>query len=89
MNGFDHLGHGIYLLMTLRTWHIILLLDTVQDFLNKLGMKSCIHTVEISIFSMNHAIVRPTKIMNKADKNWAHFSKIKCLKNQNFQKHFL
>ena len=26
--------------------------------------------VDISIFSLNHDIVRPTKIMNRADKNW-------------------
>ena len=31
------------------------------------------HLVEISIFSLNHVIVRPTKIMNRAGKNWAHF----------------
>ena len=30
---------------------------------------------------MNHAIVRPTKIMNKADKNWAHFLKNIIFKN--------
>ena len=24
-------------------------------------------------FSLNNIIVRPTKIMNRADKNWAHF----------------
>ena len=24
-------------------------------------------------FSLNNVIVRPTKIMNRADKNWAHF----------------
>ena len=37
-------------------------LDTIQGFLFKLGMK--VHLVEISIFSLNHVIVRPTKIMN-------------------------
>ena len=26
--------------------------------------------------------------MNRGDKNWAHFQKIKYFKNQNFQKHF-
>ena len=46
------------------------LLDTVQDFLNKLGMKPCIHLVEISMFSLNYVIVRPTKITNRADKNY-------------------
>ena len=39
-------------------------LDTVQDFLNKLGMKPCINLVEISNFSLNHVTVRLTVIMN-------------------------
>ena len=38
-------------------------LDTIQDFLFKLGMKACMHLVEISIFSLNHCIIRPTKII--------------------------
>ena len=38
-------------------------LDTIQDFLFKLGMKARMHLVEISIFSLNHVIVRPTKII--------------------------
>ena len=38
-------------------------LDTIQDFLCKLGMKPHMHLVEISIFSLNHVIVRPTKII--------------------------
>ena len=48
-------------------------LDTVTDFLIELGMKPHMHLVEISIFSLNNVTVRPTKIMNRADKNWAHF----------------
>ena len=48
-------------------------LDTVQDFLFKLGIKPRMHLWEISIFSLNNVIVRPTKIMNRADNNWAHF----------------
>ena len=48
-------------------------LDTVQDFLIKLSIKPRMHLWEISIFSLNNGIVRPTKIMNRADKNWAHF----------------
>ena len=48
-------------------------LDTVQDFLIKLGIKPRMHLWEISILSLNNVIVRPTKIMNRADKNWAHF----------------
>ena len=39
-------------------------LDTVTDFFIKLGRKPCMHLVEISIFSLNHVIARPTKIMN-------------------------
>ena len=38
-------------------------LDTIQDFLCDLGMKPCMHQVDISIFSINHVIVRPTKII--------------------------
>ena len=47
------------------------ILESVQDFLIKLDMKPCMHLVETSIFSLNPVIVRPTKIMNRADKNWA------------------
>ena len=47
-------------------------LESVQDFLIKLDMKSCMYLVETSIFSLNPVIVRPTKIKNRADKNWAH-----------------
>ena len=49
------------------------ILDTVQDFLIKLGIKPRMHLLEIGIFSLCHVIIRPTKIMNRADKNWAHF----------------
>ena len=45
----------------------------VQDFLIKLDMKPCMHLVETSIFSLDPVIVTPTKIMNRADKNWANF----------------
>ena len=38
-------------------------LDTIQDFLCNLGMKPHMHLVEISIFSLNHVIIRPTKII--------------------------
>ena len=38
--------------------------ESVQDFLIKLDMKSCMTLVEISIFLLNHVIVRLTKIMN-------------------------
>ena len=39
-------------------------LESVQDFLIKLDMIPYMHLVEISIFSVNHVIVRLTKIMN-------------------------
>ena len=45
-------------------------IETVQDFLIKLGIKPLMHLLEISIFSLNKVIVRPTKIMNRADKNY-------------------
>ena len=46
-------------------------LESVQDFLIKLDMKPCLHLVEISIFSQNLVIIRPTKLMNSSNKNWA------------------
>ena len=49
------------------------LVDTVQDFLIKLGIKPGMHLWEISILSLDNVIVRSTKIMKRADKNWAHF----------------
>ena len=48
-------------------------LETVQDFLIKLDIKPLMHLLEISTFSLNNVISRLTKIMNRADKNWAHF----------------
>ena len=38
--------------------------DTVQDFLTKLGIQPSLYILKIRIFSLNHVIVRPTKIMN-------------------------
>ena len=52
-------------------------------------MRPHMHLMEISICSLNNVTVRPTKIVNRAEKNWAHFQKIKYFKNQNFQKKFL
>ena len=43
--------------------------ESVQDFLIKLDMKPCMHLMEISIFSLNLVIIRPAKIMNRANKN--------------------
>ena len=39
-------------------------LECVQDFLIKLDMKPCMHLVEMSFFSLNHVIIRLTKIMS-------------------------
>ena len=47
--------------------------ESVQDFLIKLDIKPLMHLLEISTFSLNNVIVRLTKIMNRANKNWAHF----------------
>ena len=49
----------------LRSLKKICLIDTnsIQDFLCKLGMKPSMHLVEISIFSLNHVIVRHTEII--------------------------
>jgi hypothetical protein len=50
------------------------MLDTVQDFLIKLGIKPPMHLhIGNKHFSLNHVIVRPTKIMNRATKIWANF----------------
>ena len=74
----DSILHSIFYI--LEVWRLTLmliflfsigsLLDTVQDFFNRLGMKPCIHLVEISIYLLYHVIIRPTKIMNRADKNY-------------------
>ena len=49
------------------------ILKSVQDFLIKLDIKPLMHLLEKSTFSLNNVIGRLTKIMNRADKNWAHF----------------
>ena len=48
-------------------------LETIQVFLIKLDIKPLMHLLEISILSLNNVIVRLAKIMNRANKNWAHF----------------
>ena len=52
-------------LTSAKTWTLKLAstVDTVQDFLIKLGIKPRLHILKISIFSLNHVIVRPTKII--------------------------
>ena len=47
---------------------VLYYIDTIQDFLCELGMKQHMHLVEISIFSLNHVIVRPTKIIKDLHK---------------------
>ena len=51
--------------------------ESVQDFLIKLGIKPCMHLWEISILSLDKTLfyhmVRPTHILNGADKKWAYF----------------
>ena len=42
-------------------------------FFDQVGHQTSMYLLEISIFSLNHVIVRATTIMNRADKNWAHF----------------
>ena len=49
-------------------------------------MKPYMLLVEIIIFSLYNVIVRPIKIMKRADKNWARFEKINYFKNKSFQK---
>ena len=59
---FLNLHYGAFLVQQhpeLTDWRI----DTIQDFLCNLGMKPHMHLVEIGIFSLNHVIVRPTKII--------------------------
>ena len=58
-------------------------------FFNQVGHETMCASTGNKHFSLNLAIVRLTKIMNRADKNWAQFWEIKYLKNQNFQEHFL
>jgi hypothetical protein len=62
----------------------VYVLEPVQDFLIKLGIKPRMHLWEF--FSLNYVIVRCTKIMIRADKNWAYFLERKYFKNQSFQK---
>ena len=79
-------------LFRLLTYSVLLTyptLDTVQDFLIKLGIKPRMHLFEIGIFLLHHVIVRSTKIMNRADKTWALFRKQSTLKIKVFKRfHF-
>ena len=58
-------------------------LDAIQDLFCKFGMKPHVHLVEISIFSLNHVIIRLTKIMNNFLKHLKirTFKVFFCVKN--------
>jgi hypothetical protein len=64
--------------------------ETVQDFLIKLGIKPLMHLLEISIFSLNEDIIRVNKIMNNLVKDLKILSfkvNFQCLKLvESFQK---
>ena len=68
-------------------------LETVQDFLIKLGIKPLMHLLEISIFSLNNDLVRHNKIMKNLVKDLKILSFkviLQCLKwVESFQKKFL
>ena len=55
-------------------------IETVKEFCGELGMKPRMYLVEISIFSLNHVIISPTKIMNRAKKIGHIFRKTSPLK---------
>jgi hypothetical protein len=59
-------------------------LDTVEGFLIKLGIKPCLHILEISIFSLNHVIISPTQIMNNSlkDCKFVLSKSFFCIENQ-------
>ena len=51
----------------------IYILDNFQDFLIAEHMKPGMHILEISISSLNHVFIRPTKTPKLADKKCAQF----------------
>ena len=65
------------------------IVDTIQDFVCKFGMKPHMHIVEIISFLLYHVIIRPTKNFKRADKNCVYFLKIKYLRNLSFQTKFI
>ena len=48
-------------------------LDTFQDFSIAEHIKPRMHILEVSISSLNHVILRPTKTPKLADKKYAQF----------------
>ena len=63
--------------------------DTIQDFLIKLGIKPGMHLWEISILSLNNVFIRCTKIMKRAHKIGHIFRKQSTLKVKVFKKYHL
>ena len=78
----DSILHSIFYI--LEVWRLTLmliflfsigsLLDTVQDFFNKLGMKSCIHLVEISLYLLKsiHFWNSVFHFMKRRSFSWCH-----------------
>ena len=48
-------------------------LESVQDFFDQVGHETMYASSGNKHFSLNLVIIRLTKIMNRADKNWAQF----------------
>ena len=71
-NQFDLKNYHRELILHRYFYFTIWTVDAVQDFLIKLGIKTPMHLLEISIFSKSCHHQTYTKIMNRADKNWAH-----------------
>ena len=68
-----HLLHKTGLTGIIKLHECTYILDTIQDFLIAEPMKPCMHILEISISSLNHVNVRPTKTPKLADKKCAQF----------------
>ena len=64
------------------------LVETVQDFLCKLGMKPRMCLLDISFFSLNNVIVRLTKIMNNIGKKLKNLISKVIFQHQNLVKSF-
>ena len=58
---------ALYLVSEKKGGHCVL--ETVQDFLIKLGIKPVMHLLEVHIFSLNYDIIRLAKIMDNLVKD--------------------
>jgi hypothetical protein len=50
--------------------------NQMNDNLNEKSIQNTLHkyaSVRIHDFSLHHGIIRPTKIIKRSNKNWAHF----------------